>query len=425
MNYIIGSGFSGLTVAYALHLKGIKSTIISPADQIKKKNSSLLKLILKKNGEILNNSRNFSQEISKINKSNIKNCKYLISHLDGGQSNFWGGVIGNIYQYDLSNYLVNRRELLKNSFLFKKLLKIIGIKYENFFKNQKKQKKIISEIRYDVAKKSVSNLKRFLIKNDVKFLKNLYVKKINSKNSTIEVHNLLDKKKMEIKYENLYLSCGPIETSKLILNSFKSVKKIILKETQHFYAILKVKKKIFSRFLHINISNYRISFQLYSFKNVLGIFFKKYFKNIEQDKKNKYFFAQCYLDEKYSGKIELKNMKNHTSIEGIPNRKFKLNNLNDQINIFNKINSYLEIKKIFFNSIGSSNHLGASIPMTKKKSIKLGVDKYGKLNGTKNIFIADSSVLNKIDVSPITIFSLNNIFRMIFDNRFVKNIRVK
>ena len=37
MNYIIGSGFSGLTVAYALNKKGIKSTVISPADKIKKK----------------------------------------------------------------------------------------------------------------------------------------------------------------------------------------------------------------------------------------------------------------------------------------------------------------------------------------------------------------------------------------------------
>ena len=45
MNYIIGSGFSGLTVAYALYKKGIKSTVISPADKIKKKNKSLLSLI--------------------------------------------------------------------------------------------------------------------------------------------------------------------------------------------------------------------------------------------------------------------------------------------------------------------------------------------------------------------------------------------
>ena len=37
MNYIIGSGFSGLTVAYALYKKGIKSTVISPADKLKEK----------------------------------------------------------------------------------------------------------------------------------------------------------------------------------------------------------------------------------------------------------------------------------------------------------------------------------------------------------------------------------------------------
>ncbi len=44
MNYIIGSGFSGLTVAYALYKKGIKSTIISPADGIKKKKFIITKI---------------------------------------------------------------------------------------------------------------------------------------------------------------------------------------------------------------------------------------------------------------------------------------------------------------------------------------------------------------------------------------------
>ena len=33
MIYIIGSGFSGLTTAYALNKKGIKSTVISPGDR--------------------------------------------------------------------------------------------------------------------------------------------------------------------------------------------------------------------------------------------------------------------------------------------------------------------------------------------------------------------------------------------------------
>ena len=90
------------------------------------------------------------------------------------------------------------------------------------------------------------------------------------------------------------------------------------------------------------------------------------------------------------------------------------------IKSFNNQNKFLEIKKIIFNQIGSSNHLGASIPMTNNKSLSLGVDRYGKLNKTKNIFITDSSVLNEIDTSPITVFSLNNIFRMIFNNKFHK-----
>ena len=56
MIYIIGSGFSGLTTAYALNKKGIKSTVISPGEKYKTKNISLIKYLLKNNGEILNNS---------------------------------------------------------------------------------------------------------------------------------------------------------------------------------------------------------------------------------------------------------------------------------------------------------------------------------------------------------------------------------
>ena len=60
--------------------------------------------------------------------------------------------------------------------------------------------------------------------------------------------------------------------------------------------------------------------------------------------------------------------------------------------------------------------------MTRNKVLPLGVDKYGKLNNTKNIFVTDSSVLNEIDTSPITIFSLNNVLRMILDNKKHKKI---
>ncbi len=422
MNYIIGSGFSGLTVAYALNKKGIKSTVISPADKIKKKNKSLLSLIFKKEGEILNNSQTLTNIIKKINKSRVSNCKYLISHLDGGQSNFWGGVIGNINDYDLKYYLLKKKEFLKNSQSFKKLLKLLGINSKKFFLEKKTKDPFFSEKNYDVSKKSVSNLKKFLKIKKVSFLNNNFVKKIDAKNSTIEVYDFLKKKNKKIKFKNLFISCGPVETSKLILNSFKNIRKIYLKETQHFYALIKLKRNIKTRFFKINLNKINFSCQLYSLKNVLNLFFKDYLKNSEDKKKGRYFVAQCYLNQEYSGKIQISKKNNQIDILGIKNNHFNEGKLIKEINIFNKKNNHLEIKKVFFNQIGASNHLGASIPMTRNKVLPLGVDKYGKLNNTKNIFVTDSSVLNEIDTSPITIFSLNNVLRMILDNKKHKKI---
>ena len=139
MIYIIGSGFSGLTTAYALNKKGIKSTIISPGEKNKIKNISLIKYLLKNNGEILNNSNFLSKKINKLNKSNVINCKYLLSHMEGGQSNIWGGVVGNIGEYNYNNSLIKKSEILKYKKEIINLLKIIKIKYI-----KKKNKKINS-----------------------------------------------------------------------------------------------------------------------------------------------------------------------------------------------------------------------------------------------------------------------------------------
>ena len=104
MIYIIGSGFSGLTTAYSLYLKGIKATILSPGEVYKKKFFSLLKYIIKKEGEINSNSNYLTKQIKNVNNSKVGYCKYILSHTDGAQSNFWGGVLGNIENYDTSNF---------------------------------------------------------------------------------------------------------------------------------------------------------------------------------------------------------------------------------------------------------------------------------------------------------------------------------
>ena len=192
--------------------------------------------------------------------------------------------------------------------------------------------------------------------------------------------------------------------------------KVEIKETQHFYSLVKVNKNIKSRFLEINFSEYKFSCQLYSFKNIFNIFLKETDKQKTFLKNDKYFIAQCYLNSSKSGKIIVKKSKGKFFITGKSNKNFNLLKFKKRISNFNKSNNFLYFKNISFNEIGSSNHLGASFPFITKKKKILGVNKYGKLNYNNDIYITDSSVLNDIAISPITIFSMNNILRMILSN---------
>ena len=154
MNIIIGSGFSGYTTAYSLSLKGKKSIIVSPAEKYKSKNINLLEYVLKKNGQILNNSKKLSSEINKISETEIINCKFILSHTDGAQSNIWGGVLGNIEDY-------NNEKKFEKEIKFEKLLSILGIN-KNYLKEKKFIHKNIFYKKYHIYKKNISKIKKNL-----------------------------------------------------------------------------------------------------------------------------------------------------------------------------------------------------------------------------------------------------------------------
>jgi aspartate oxidase len=67
--YIIGSGFSGLTTAYALLKKNKDITIITPTKIVQKnKNFAIFKYILNKSGEIKNSPKEIEDTINFIEK---------------------------------------------------------------------------------------------------------------------------------------------------------------------------------------------------------------------------------------------------------------------------------------------------------------------------------------------------------------------
>ncbi len=236
----------------------------------------------------------------------------------------------------------------------------------------------------------------------------MYLKKIDYKSKKIVLHNLNDNKNTKLNYEKLYICAGPINTAKIILNSFKEFKKIKIYETRHFFCL--VKKKInLKNIEYFKFENDGLKFysQLYNFRNILRIFLniKKFniFKNL--------FIGQCYLSTQDSSYIEIKkNSKSEFLITGKENKSLK-EKMNKIFRFYNKKNLDLKFYFPLFNSVGASNHLGASFPMSKKKG-KFKTKLNGELYNYKDIYLSDSSVLNEIDMQPITTFSLMNILRM-------------
>ena len=414
MIYIIGSGFSGLTTAYALTLLGKQVSIISPQEQFTKKNFSLIKYLFKRSGEIQNNSKGLSKTIKSIDNFDVSNCKYIQSHSVDALSGVWGGVLSDIYNYKGNTFLFNKNKTFQYYKEFFKLKKIIGFP-EDKFKNVNNNE-MIDFKNYTVSKKNTHKLKKYLISKKVNFINNSYVTKINHKDDMIKVFDINKNKFLNLAYEKLFVSCGPIGTSKLLVNSFKKIKEIKLRETQHFYTILKIKSKLKSKFFNFNFKNLRFSCQLYSPSDAVKIFYNKKKFNNSFNRKN-YFIGQCYLDSKKSGIIKVKKKDDKINIKGYENKFFKKSQLSKILSLYNKTNKEMKFMSVLFNKVGASNHIGASLPIINDQKIKLGVNINGKLNQYNNIYICDSSVIRVIDTTPITLFSMHNILRMILSNK--------
>ena len=312
MIYIIGSGFSGLATAFVLIKKYKNITVISPSkSNVDNKSLTLMKYLLNLYGEIKFNSKRVSKKIESFEKNNYKNCKFITSYQDGGLSNIWGGVLSNVYKYNLKNFPIKINKMKKIKKEFMNLEKII-------FKKNFKQKgtiedidKNLSLINFNKKNKNVNNLKKYLLTKNVNFEYNLYLKKIQYKNKKIIFYDLSNNKEKILSYKKLYIAAGPINTAKIILNSFKHFKSIKLYETRHFLCL--VKKNLKSKnFKYFNFQNKKINFyaQLYNLKDIVNLFIN--FKNLNFFKN--FYIAQCYLERKNSGHIEIKKLEIQVSL---------------------------------------------------------------------------------------------------------------
>ena len=157
-------------------------------------------------------------------------------------SNIWGGVLTNIYQFNLKKFLYNFKKLKKIENNYLNLEKLIFKKNFKMFNRSKKINENIRLLNFNKKNSNVENLKKYLLAKKVNFKYDLYLKNIDHKRKKIILYNLNHGTDVKLDYKKLYLAAGPINTAKIILNSFSNFKSLKLKVTRHFFCI--VKKKI-------------------------------------------------------------------------------------------------------------------------------------------------------------------------------------
>ncbi len=424
---------------------------------------------------------------------------YITSNAIGGLSNIWATMVSPFKNEDISDwpissdifykYLSNVESIMPISSSSDNLDKFYNVKIGKehdfklshagniFFKKCEEKEKSLNDrgIYFGRAKSAISNrysingkgclscglchfgcpnnnmynskflLDELLFNKKFYYLNGLFAEKIfQNKDSYTGKILCRDIKNNEIKYfkyNNIFLSLGPIGTAMLVLRSeLISKNNVTFKESQRFYLPTLLKSVSFNKYqvnkntlsevsitiLNKLISHYSAHLQVYSFseimlrpfKNILGNQIYK-LPHIFPFIFNNIYIILGYLHSKDSNQMNLKITKNDNG-----QYEYKLTEVfikdtkeivEKYFDLLKKEMNFMYINKKFLNNgiTGSSYHYGGSFPMTLNEKNENGSSVKGNLNQYKNIFITDQSVLPDMPGSPTTFNAMVNAARIV------------
>jgi hypothetical protein len=292
----------------------------------------------------------------------------------------------------------------------------------------------------DFLLQKLKNNKLFQYKN------NFFVNKVKFYNGywIVTSQDVNTKNKINFLSKNIFLAAGPISTAAIILRSnLLKNNEVTFKESQRFFIPVFFKKnsknsisqeknslsEIFIEIYNENICNKSIHLQYYSFLDVMLVSLEKFFGKFvyKLPKIFPFLFGRLnlfvgYLHSDFSAKI-IMSKKNENMYFFRTLKEKNYNFIIDKLIKFISIN----LRKDFYifnflkniNLPGASYHYGSSFPMTKDKDREGGTSLIGELNGHKNLFILDSSILPDIPASPTTFNVCLNVSRII-KNLFIR-----
>jgi hypothetical protein len=421
--------------------------------------------------------------------SQKKNAVINISYAQGGLSNLWGGACLPVSRDDIKDWELRYDELYP---YYEKLTSFFKISASNtnldlIFNSHSgldyqfpigKQAKIFldhltqnqntlnqknfyfgrARLAIDPAEKSThpnfpygpifnSGTEVEKLKNNpnFKYIPNQAVLKLVEEKNAVIIHseNTISYEKTEFHTSKVYLACGPLNTSMIILKSLsKENVALTFKTNQNaFFPFLMFKRScgiskekennLIQLFLELKTKvtgNHLCHLQVYEYgEYVLEPIYRiigrliKIFKFLTKPFLERTLILQCLLHSDYSDELILKIDSTNTNwkwkVEGSNNKLMKKTFSSVRLKLlshFKELGGFIFPYIFFVDPPGASNHIGCCFPMKKAPRHDANEsDLLGRPFGLKNIHIVDSSVLPSLPATTVTYTIMANAYRIV------------
>lgn len=277
--------------------------------------------------------------------------------------------------------------------------------------------------------------------------KGIFVKKLSEIRDSVELQliDVLQKRKFSLSAKHVYVACGVLPTTQLILNTLEHYNEPVrIKDSQHFFLPLlhtwrtpinpsaEDTTSLVQLFLEITaqVKNARTSHvQLYTYNNLYAADMRKRFgpfagllKPLINSLSRRLIVAQSFLHSDHSPEIiaNLKKRKNRSQLileeEFNPETDKVIRHTQKKISSFAFRTGLLPLTPLLRKGeVGSSFHCGSSFPMSDQPR-GLESDVLGRPAGLKRTFVVDASSLPSIPATTITLSVMANAHRIAMES---------
>lgn len=280
-------------------------------------------------------------------------------------------------------------------------------------------------------------LSMLLKQNGFIYINEVIVEKVEENGNIVKIYGKKNDKNICFEADRVFLACGAIPTSKILLQSLHEYDhEIKMKYSQYFllplisYDSAKLVEKeelhtlsqVFLEILDPIISSNTIHLQLYTYNDLYsnaikqraGIFYP-FIKKISKNIISRLFIVQGYIHSLQSpeigisldasGKLNLEAKHNKETKKVVTKILRKLAKNSKKLRFY-PLTPFLKIGQV-----GSGYHYGGTFPMSKEPN-KLQTDIFGRPFGLKRVHAIDASIFPSIPSTTITFTAMANAYRI-------------